>query len=58
MNATIKENILFGSAFDEEFYNKTIKACGLLEDLDIFKDGDMTEIGEKGINLFVYALEV
>jgi ATP-binding cassette subfamily C (CFTR/MRP) protein 1 len=51
MNGTVKENILFGSKFDPEFYHKTIEACSLTTDLDILPDGDNTEIGERGVSL-------
>ncbi|ORX52518.1 P-loop containing nucleoside triphosphate hydrolase protein [Piromyces finnis] len=50
-NATVRENILFGKEYNEEFYNKVIDICALTHDLEIFPDGDMTEIGERGINL-------
>lgn len=51
MNATIKDNIVFGSKFDADFYAKVIDACALQSDFAILKDGDMTEVGEKGIAL-------
>ncbi|KAJ2890340.1 hypothetical protein IWW38_004188, partial [Coemansia aciculifera] len=51
MNATLRDNILFGLKYDEAFYNRVIDACALRPDLDILTTGDMTEIGEKGINL-------
>jgi ABC-type multidrug transport system fused ATPase/permease subunit len=50
-NATIRDNILFGSDFDEERYWKVIEACALRPDLDMFEAADHTEIGEKGITL-------
>lgn len=50
-NATIRDNILFGSDFDEMRYLKVIDACALKLDLDMFEAGDHTEIGEKGITL-------
>nr|UOU03334.1 ATP-binding cassette subfamily C1-1 [Brachionus rubens] len=50
-NATVKENILFGTPYDEAFYNKVLKSCALVTDLSILTAGDKTEIGEKGINL-------
>ncbi|ORX49051.1 hypothetical protein DM01DRAFT_1309068 [Hesseltinella vesiculosa] len=50
-NATIKDNILFGLPFSESRYNDTLFACSLLSDLAAFEDGDLTEIGEKGITL-------
>jgi len=50
-NATVKDNILFGKEYNEEKYKKAIKSCALTHDLKIFPNGDMTEIGERGINL-------
>ncbi|PVV00842.1 hypothetical protein BB560_004760, partial [Smittium megazygosporum] len=51
MNATLRENILFGRKYDENIYSKVIFACCLTDDLMMLPNGDMTEIGEKGINL-------
>ncbi|QNQ01193.1 YALIA101S02e12046g1_1 [Yarrowia lipolytica] len=51
MNATIKDNIVFGSKFDADFYAKVVDACALKSDFAILKDGDQTEVGEKGIAL-------
>jgi ATP-binding cassette, subfamily C (CFTR/MRP), member 1 len=51
MNASVKDNILFGHRFDPDFYQRTIKACALTEDLAILPDGDQTQVGEKGISL-------
>jgi ABC-type transport system involved in cytochrome bd biosynthesis fused ATPase/permease subunit len=47
-NATIRDNILFGSEFDEERYRKVVDACALKVDLEMFEAGDRTEVGEKG----------
>lgn len=51
MNASIKENIIFGHRYDGSYYNATIKACQLLPDLDILPERDNTLVGEKGISL-------
>ncbi|TCD66627.1 hypothetical protein EIP91_001094 [Steccherinum ochraceum] len=51
LNETIKDNILFGSPYDEERYNKVIEQCGLKRDLMLFEAGDQTEVGEKGLTL-------
>ncbi|KAJ2385955.1 hypothetical protein GGI05_004534, partial [Coemansia sp. RSA 2603] len=51
INATLQDNILFGHELDPEFYDKVIEACALKPDLEMLPAGDMTEIGEKGINL-------
>jgi ABC-type multidrug transport system fused ATPase/permease subunit len=50
-NASIRDNILFGLPFVESRYRETLAACALTKDLEILEDGDMTEIGEKGITL-------
>ncbi|KAI8802118.1 hypothetical protein BJ742DRAFT_873513 [Cladochytrium replicatum] len=51
LNATVRDNILFGKDYDEERYRKVLFACSLEKDLETLEGGDMTEIGEKGINL-------
>lgn len=49
---TIRENILFGSPYDEEKYMKVLKLCQLESDLKhSFPGGDLTELGERGTNL-------
>ncbi|XP_028401657.1 multidrug resistance-associated protein 1-like [Dendronephthya gigantea] len=50
-NTTLRENILFGKTYDPKRYNKVMNNCALLPDLEILPGGDLTEIGEKGINL-------
>ncbi|KAI8612768.1 P-loop containing nucleoside triphosphate hydrolase protein [Chytriomyces sp. MP71] len=49
LSGTIRDNILFGSAYNDEHYNSVLSQCALLRDLEIWPDGDMTEIGERGI---------
>ncbi|OMH86347.1 Multidrug resistance-associated protein 1, partial [Zancudomyces culisetae] len=51
INATLRENILFGHKYDEDFYRKVVKTCELEKDIEMLKGGDMAEIGENGINL-------
>ncbi|KAK2420582.1 ABC transporter C family member [Trifolium repens] len=48
---TIQENILFGSEFDDQRYQETIHRSSLIKDLELFPYGDLTEIGERGVNL-------
>ncbi|KAL3972079.1 growth differentiation factor 15 [Sarotherodon galilaeus] len=50
-NATLRDNILFGSPHEEENFKKVIQACALAPDLELLPGGDLTEIGQKGINL-------
>ncbi|KAL8420183.1 hypothetical protein RB594_003095 [Gaeumannomyces avenae] len=51
MNATVRENIIFGYRYDSNFYEKTVKACALLDDFAQLPDGDETVVGERGISL-------
>ncbi|KAG0290187.1 hypothetical protein BGZ96_006338 [Linnemannia gamsii] len=51
INATVRDNILFGKAFDQDLYNRVIYASGLKPDFEMLSAGDQTEIGERGINL-------
>ncbi|XP_041829097.1 ATP-binding cassette sub-family C member 3 isoform X2 [Melanotaenia boesemani] len=50
-NATLRDNILFGKSYNEQKYRCVLEACALTPDLEVLPGGDMTEIGEKGINL-------
>ncbi|KAI8802480.1 P-loop containing nucleoside triphosphate hydrolase protein, partial [Cladochytrium replicatum] len=51
LNATIRENICFGLPFNKARYLQVINACALVKDLETLEGGDLTLIGEKGINL-------
>ena len=51
INETIRENIIFGEKYDEDKYKEIIRKCQLLQDLKTFKAKDITEIGERGINI-------
>lgn len=48
---TIQENILFGCDMDQYKYKQVLEKCSLLKDLDVFPFGDLTQIGERGVNL-------
>ncbi|GJJ75899.1 hypothetical protein EMPS_08257 [Entomortierella parvispora] len=50
-NASIRDNILFDTPFDEDRYWRVVRACCLDQDLKSFPSGDLTEIGERGVNL-------
>nr|GEX49465.1 ABC transporter C family member 12-like [Tanacetum cinerariifolium] len=50
-NATVRENILFGSKFEASRYWKTVDVTALGHDLDILPGRDLTEIGERGVNI-------
>ncbi|PSS32349.1 ABC transporter C family member 10 like [Actinidia chinensis var. chinensis] len=48
---SIRDNILFGSALDNERYQETLEKCSLVKDLELLPYEDLTEIGERGVNL-------
>ena len=50
-NATIRENICFGQPFDSDRYWQAISDSCLDADLRLFPNGDLTEVGERGISL-------
>lgn len=50
-NATVRDNILFGSPFQPVRYDEAIKVTALQHDLDLLPGGDLTEIGERGVNI-------
>ena len=51
VNATLRDNILFGSEYHPRRYRNVLKICALQPDVDILPGRDLTVIGEKGINL-------
>ncbi len=51
MNASMRDNILWGLPMETARYQDTLHACGLLPDLAILEDGDLTDIGEQGVGL-------
>lgn len=50
-NTSVKENILFGKEYNCKWYDSVIDACALRPDLDMLPNGDLTEIGERGITV-------
>lgn len=50
-NATIRDNIVFGQPWDEEKYWRVVEQAQLRRDFDLLSARDLTEIGEKGINI-------
>jgi len=51
LNATVRENIVFGRAYNQSLYKKVLMAAGLEHDMKTFPGGDQCEIGEKGATL-------
>ncbi|XP_070538463.1 ATP-binding cassette sub-family C member 5-like isoform X2 [Ptychodera flava] len=50
-NDTLRENILFGERYEQDRYTAAVFASALEEDIKQLPNGDLTEIGERGINL-------
>jgi ATP-binding cassette subfamily C (CFTR/MRP) protein 1 len=50
-NLTVKDNVLFDSLYGEDEYGVVMDAAQLSKDLLTLPNGDLTEIGERGINL-------
>jgi len=58
LNATVRNNILFGAEFNEDKYNRVVAACSLLSDFEMLPKGDKSMIGEKVRRLHVSKLAV
>ncbi|KAG5234890.1 ABC transporter family member [Salix suchowensis] len=50
-NATVRDNILFGLKYEPSRYGKAIDVTALQHDLDLLTGHDLTEIGERGVNI-------
>ncbi|KAM4711154.1 ATP-binding cassette sub-family C member 4-like isoform 2-T2 [Anableps anableps] len=48
---TIRSNILFGRDLNRKKYERVLRACALKRDLELFPDGDLTLIGDRGATL-------
>ncbi|KAJ3360077.1 hypothetical protein GGF32_008665 [Allomyces javanicus] len=48
---SVRDNILFGRAFDQARYDAVLGACALTTDVARMPRSDMTVVGEKGITL-------
>ncbi|KZW01954.1 multidrug resistance-associated ABC transporter [Exidia glandulosa HHB12029] len=51
VNATVKDNVVFGEELDDERYGRCLRACALDQDIETLSHKDNTEIGERGITL-------
>ncbi|XP_037090845.1 multidrug resistance-associated protein 5-like [Pollicipes pollicipes] len=48
---TMRENILFGAPLVLDLYNRVLDVCALRTDLEMMEHGDLSEIGDRGLNL-------
>ncbi|PKA59029.1 ABC transporter C family member 8 [Apostasia shenzhenica] len=50
-SGTIQENILYGKPMNKMRYKMSIECCALDKDIENFDQGDLTEIGQRGLNM-------
>ncbi|XP_019851290.1 PREDICTED: multidrug resistance-associated protein 4-like [Amphimedon queenslandica] len=50
-STSLRENILFGLPYEEEWYRTVVHACALEKDISLLENGDMTLVGERGVTL-------
>lgn len=51
LNATLRDNILFGLPYQKDRFDSVLDACCLRPDIEQLAAGDLTEIGERGVTL-------
>ncbi|ORZ34436.1 P-loop containing nucleoside triphosphate hydrolase protein [Catenaria anguillulae PL171] len=51
LNFTLKENILFGSEYDQQKFDEVVRVSALTRDLTLLASAEYTEIAERGANL-------
>ena len=48
---TLRQNVLFGQAYDRDRYWKVLQVCALHQDIQKFDHSDLTLVGERGVSL-------
>ena len=48
---TIRDNVLFGKKINKAFYEDVLEACALDRDIQLWYNGDLSVVGERGMNL-------
>ncbi|GAV90679.1 ABC_tran domain-containing protein/ABC_membrane domain-containing protein [Cephalotus follicularis] len=48
---TVRENVLFGKDMNKAFYEDVMDGCALNHDIGEWNDGDLSIVGERGMNL-------
>lgn len=51
LNSTLRDNVIFLKPYDPDKFAAVMRVCCLENDLALLPNRDLTEIGEKGINL-------
>ena len=50
-SGTVRENILFGSKYKKDIFDEVVESAALKPDLEHWPNGDLTEVGERGLSL-------
>ena len=50
-SGSVRQNILFGQAYDADRYQKVLNVCALEHDISKMDHGDLTLVGERGVSL-------
>jgi ABC-type multidrug transport system fused ATPase/permease subunit len=50
INATIRDNIIFGNDYDEARYSEVVRICGLTRDLMLMSNGDESIISDLNLS--------
>ena len=50
-SGTVRDNIILGSPFQPDWFSQVVEVCALSRDLELLQDGDLTEVGERGLTL-------
>ncbi|XP_049404228.1 putative ABC transporter C family member 15 [Solanum stenotomum] len=48
---TVRDNVLFGNEMNKARYDDVVERCALKRDIEIWADGDLNLVGERGMNL-------
>ena len=48
---TVRDNIMWGTAYQFNWCNKVVEVCALKPDVDQLSRGDLTQVGEGGVTL-------
>ncbi|XP_038065585.1 multidrug resistance-associated protein 4-like [Patiria miniata] len=51
LSGSLRDNILFGSEYQQTKYQRIIKQCALTRDIELLPDDDLTLVGERGVTL-------
>ncbi|KAH0671192.1 hypothetical protein KY285_025413 [Solanum tuberosum] len=48
---TVRDNVLFGKEMHKAHYDGVVDQCALKRDIEMWADGDLNSVGERGMNL-------